>query len=171
MWRVLAGILVASVFSTPLLAKPPLSNAHPMAGLPNTPIEVSVIIVDPAPCTINSDKPVDVEFDVLPIDKIDGDRYSQPIPVEITCPETFKGEIKLAMGGTAADFNMNALATDKTDFALLILLNDQPMTINKFYEVNWRQHVALKAVPLINPKGKAETGEFSASATLMAIIN
>ena len=165
------GVLLITLINSPLLARTPFSDARPLAGLPSTTIEVSGIIVDPPPCVINNDKPVDVEFDVLLIDKVNGDRYSQPIPVEISCPDTFKGEIKLAIGGTASDFNINALATNRKDFALLVVLNEQPMTINQFYDVNWRQHVALKAVPLINPHGNAEAGEFSASATLMAIVN
>ncbi len=42
-------------------------------------------LISPPNCTINNDQTIDVKFGNLLINKIDGTRYAQNVPYEITC--------------------------------------------------------------------------------------
>ncbi|SUH17654.1 fimbrial protein SteE [Salmonella enterica subsp. enterica] len=78
-------------------------------------------LISPPNCTINNDQTIDVKFGNLLINKIDGTRYAQNVPYEITCDSTVRDEtmaMTLTLSGSVSDFNPAAVNTSVAGLGL-----------------------------------------------------
>lgn len=93
-------------------------------------------LISPPNCTINNDQTIDVEFGNLLINKIDGTRYAQNVPYEITCDSTVRDEtmaMTLTLSGSVSDFNPAAVNTSVAGLGIELRQNDQPFTLYHHY--------------------------------------
>ncbi|WP_345827704.1 fimbrial protein [Pantoea sp. BRR-3P] len=142
------------------------SSAAIGGELPTFPFTVSGTIIA-APCKINKDQLVTVEFGDVAIQAIDGVRYEQDVPTSISCESTFTGDLSLSIKAESAGFGSNAAATDNSDLAIQFTRNGEVVQLNQLNDINWRNPLNLKAVPVINPSATPVAGEFKASVTLL----
>ena len=142
----------------------------PLYDLPFTTIDITGVIVDPPPCTINNDKPIDVDFDILVLQLVDGIHYREKVPTLIDCPATFMGEVSLQIKGNPADFNQQLLKTDSEGLALKFMLNGSPFTINQFTTLDWRNNTVVEVIPIADTNTKLAIGEFTATATMLLMM-
>lgn len=147
---------------------------HPISGrimaLPVKIIEVSGVIVAP-PCQINNDNPVDVAFNDLVIEQIDGVRFAQAVPVNITCPGSFGGDLDLKVSASIASFNSDAIATNNENLGIKLMLDGNVIKLNTLQEINWREPIALQAIPIKHVSNSLNAGAFTATATLMVTVH
>lgn len=64
------------------------------------------------PCEINGGQPINVNFDTVGVNKIDGERYRKSFSVRVSCPAGFDVPYKVHYVGQPSDFDTLALATN-----------------------------------------------------------
>ncbi|MBH3276403.1 fimbrial protein [Serratia marcescens] len=64
------------------------------------------------PCEINGGQPINVNFETVGVNKIDGERYKKAFSVRVTCPGEFDAPYKIYYLGQPSDFDTLALATN-----------------------------------------------------------
>lgn len=122
-------------------------------------------------CVIDGGVVIDVDFgDKIGINKVDGTNYLRPIPYTLNCPP---GPIpplvlSLAIKGTPADFDENAIQSSKPDLAVRLLRNGIPLKVNEFIPLDALNPPLLSAVPVGRPNAVLTEGRFDAMATLLA---
>lgn len=167
-WLMAMGLVIAGCNAL-------AGGIHPMGsrimGLPDTIIKVSGVIVAPPPCQINNDKPTDVAFDDVVIQLVDGAHFVRTVPVQITCPGTFTGELDFMVKADAASFNSDAIATSNENLALQLIRNGSKMPINSWHAISWRQPIALQVVPIKNAAKSLSAGKFTANATMLIVVH
>lgn len=126
-------------------------------------------LIAPPVCTINNNETIEVEFGDVLINKIDGTRYAQDVPYEITCDSTVRDSsmtMTLTLSGSATTFNNAAVTTSVSGLGIELQQNDKPFTLGSSVTINEQSIPTLKAVP-VKASGAALTeGEFDATATL-----
>lgn len=125
-------------------------------------------------CTVsNQNKRIDVTFDTLAINKIDGERYRQVIPYQVSCPDITEGvawRMKLTVKGFT-EFDPAVLQTSVAGLGIQILLNGKAMTINQAVPINISSITTLPelvAIPIKKFGAVLPGAEFTASALLLA---
>lgn len=123
------------------------------------------------PCTIGSDKVIEIAFGNVDVNKVDGINYVQPIPWTIDCHGApGDAALNLKISGTVTTFEDTALTTSATGLGIRVLANGQAMKINKplLTTPSEAPSIALTAVPVKDPIETLTTQSFSAVATLTA---
>ncbi|UVC29326.1 fimbrial protein [Pantoea sp. SOD02] len=119
-------------------------------------------------CSVNNGKPTDVSFgEAVGVNKVDGVRYRQPMPLEITCSQSPGNLLHLMFAGTPTDFDKAAIATGMNDLGIRLLQDDMPIEINQTLPIDDQLLPAFFAVPVKRPKSQLTGGTFSGLATLM----
>lgn len=129
------------------------------------------ILIEPPPCTINEGDIVDVDFgNRLGINKINGVNYRKFIGYEITCESAASGNwvLKLSLNGESAEFDKDALQSNKTDLGIRVYQNDQPFRPGSTLSININNQPRLEAVPVKREGAVLTEGGFEAWATLRA---
>ncbi|MGL4723255.1 MAG: fimbrial protein [Scandinavium sp.] len=132
-------------------------------------VNVSVHIVA-APCKINDGQSVDVDFGDIGINKVDGNNYRRELPYTMDC-DSNSGNIALVMQGTPVAFDSDA-ATINSSLAGLgvkFWLDDQAFKINTPAPVSPTALPKLYAAPFKDTSATLSSGDFAATATLVAI--
>ncbi|HBZ16821.1 fimbrial protein [Pantoea sp. NPDC088449] len=166
--RLMVAILLILLSITIAVGKTPLGNR--IAGLPDTIIEISGIVIAPPPCQINNDKPADVDFGDVTIQYIDGERYMRDIPAVIQCPPTFIGELNFKIRGEPSPFDESALITSNPDLAIRLTLNGGAMKLDQWQSISWRTPLEIKAVPIKNSNSIPAAGPFTVTATMLIAV-
>lgn len=121
------------------------------------------------PCHIAGDQDINVHFGNVGINKVDGQKYMQPVPYTLTCDEVNASwSLMLSVKGTAAGFENTALKTNASGLGIRILQNGKPMEINKAMAITYASPPTLQAVPVQQSGVTLPEQDFSATATLMA---
>ena len=121
-------------------------------------------------CHINNDQNISVQFDEVGINKVDGARYKQQIPWQLTCDDYDPAwRLTLLLKGTAATFDNAAISTNAAGLAIQIQQNGKPLELNKAIDIQYGSIPTLEAVPVKDPAVTELTaGIFNATATLLA---
>ena len=124
-----------------------------------------------APCTISADEVIEITFDNVDVNKVDGVNYVRPIPWTIDChgaPDDTALNLKIS--GTTTTFEKKAFTTSATGLGIRVLANGQAMKVNEplATTLSEAQSIALTAVPVKDPAKTLTTQAFSAVATLTA---
>jgi len=128
-------------------------------------------LITPPPCTIENNKEIGVNFgNRVGINKVDGVFYRKKMAYMIICEDAGRGNwaMKLNLIGIAAEFDKEALETNKTNLGIRIYQNDKPFTPNSILEIDPAHPPLLEAVPVKNAGATLTTGPFEAWATLRA---
>lgn len=126
------------------------------------------ILVEPPPCKINDGKDIEVDFQNIGSNKIDGTNYSRRIDYRLSCEANTHGwqmQMKLS-SGNIADFDKTAIQTDVKNFAIKIYLNGTPYEINSAVNIDPDAPPVLDAVPVKKAGSTLTESPFNASATL-----
>ncbi|OKB66581.1 hypothetical protein BHU62_11975 [Serratia marcescens] len=121
------------------------------------------------PCHISGDRDINVHFGNVGINKVDGQKYLQPVPYTLTCEEVNPGwALLLSVKGTPTGFDKSALATNANGLGIRILQNGKPLDINQALPITYGSPPVLQAVPVQQPGVTLPEQDFSTTATLMA---
>ncbi|UVC29324.1 fimbrial protein [Pantoea sp. SOD02] len=136
----------------------------------DTPFEVSGEVSAPL-CQINENKAIDIEFDNVVIQQINGINFAKTVPFNITCSDGFSGEVDLMIKANSSSFNSDAIATNDSNLAIQLLINEKVQILNALQPINWRESMELKAVPIKNTLINPSAGDFTAVATLSVEVH
>nr|WP_181375134.1 fimbrial protein [Pectobacterium carotovorum]ALG88629.1 Putative minor fimbrial subunit StfF [Pectobacterium carotovorum] len=128
-------------------------------------------LIEPPLCTINDGNQVDVDFgDRMGINKVDGVNYRQRLNYQITCDKAAGGSLALtlSLSGNVAEFDREALLTDKTSLGIRVYQDGTPFTPNSTVKINLGNPPRLEAVPIKQAGVTLTEGAFKAWATLRA---
>lgn len=134
-------------------------------------IELKGKISNPPPlCTFNNDKPIYVKFgNNIVISKIENNNYQQNFDYEITCTGDSKEfAFKVWVKGNPAEFDNQLLATNVTDLAIKILLNNKELLpVNKKVKADRDKLPQFSAVLVKKQGSNLAQGQFSSSASVI----
>lgn len=155
------------------LAASPLSQATLNRNTSNVRINISGTIVANARCTINGGNPISVEYGDVYISEIAGDAYRQNIAYSITCQgDAGSKTAQIQLNGTGANFDGTLLKTDAAGLGIKILINNNQMTLGKWYDLNTSSNQKLDGILVKQDVAKFTNGQqFNASATLKVAYN
>ncbi|WP_028715587.1 fimbrial protein [Pantoea ananatis] len=128
-------------------------------------------LIEPPPCTLNGGNQVEVDFgERVGINKVDGENYRQGLSYQITCDRPGSGNwvLKLSLSGGVADFDKEALLTNKENLGIRVYQNDTPFTPNSTLTIDSGNPPRLAAVPVKQAGATLTEGAFEAWATLRA---
>ncbi|RBQ33676.1 fimbrial protein [Rahnella variigena] len=128
-------------------------------------------LIEPPPCTINDGNNVEVDFgERVGINKVDGEHYRQQLNYQITCTQVVSGNwtLMLSLNGNAADFDDEALSTNKAGLGIRVYQGDTPLTPNRRVKISLANQPRLEAVPIKQVGATLSEGAFETWATLRA---
>ncbi|EDV8625631.1 fimbrial minor subunit StfF [Salmonella enterica] len=126
-------------------------------------------LISPPNCTISHNQTIEVKFGNMLISKIDGTRYAQNVPYEITCDSAVRDDtmtMTLTLSGSVTDFNQAAINTSVAGLGIELRQNDEPFTLGSTITVNEQSAPVLKAIPVKKSGDSLTEGDFDATATL-----
>lgn len=119
-------------------------------------------------CHINDDKTIEVPFDNVGVNKVDGTRYSRNIDYTVTCDGESDEHLYLSINGTGVTWNDAAVKTSADNLAIEIRQNGEPLTLGKSLGIDLNAQPSLTAVPVKESGHTLTAGDFTAGATLVA---
>lgn len=127
-------------------------------------------IIEPPPCKINDDQPIDVNFgEDLGVSKINGDNYRQTIDYVIKCATNDSAyKLTLTVSGDVMSKDNTAIQSSKSGLGIRILQNNQRVRIGSTWVIDMAYPPVLEAVPVADPAIKLSEGSFLATASLVA---
>jgi type 1 fimbria pilin len=129
-------------------------------------VTVKVTVVAPPPCTINDDRPIEVEFGDVLVPQIDGSNYRMPVNYTLSCESGSSNAMILQVAGNGASFDGTVLGTNKTGLGVALLRGDSKQAINSWMNFTYPNKPELWAVPVKQGGATLTGGEFSAGATM-----
>lgn len=122
------------------------------------------------PCHINNDRPIEVHFGNVGIEKVDGVRYKQVLSYSLVCDAPDPNAVMtLMVKGTPTGFDPAAVSTSANGLGIQILQNSQPFVLNQQIRgINHPPLPTLEVVPVKDPAVALAEGNFTATATLLA---
>lgn len=151
-------VLTLCLGATLILTSPLISFA--------TTVVVTVTVVAPPSCEINGKQPIEVNFDEIATNKVNGDNYKQDVVYDIKCSNTSSNSMSIRIQGTNAGFGTHVLDTNKTNLGIALLNNGQPMPLNSNIQFTYPNLPKLQVVPVKSPGTTLQGGAFSAGATM-----
>ncbi len=136
-------------------------------------VNISGTVRVAAKCIINDNKPLEVNFGEVRIDKLDGYHYQQPLIFTLQCSNLPSQALKLQWRGAAASFDEKVLKTSKKDLGIKVITKlGKQLDINSAWlDFLWPEKPELLAVPVKANKSSLSTGVFTAAATLVVEIS
>lgn len=108
-------------------------------------------LVQPPNCTISNAQTIEITFQDVLIDDINGSNYEQTVPYSITCDTAVRDplmEMTLSWSGTPSDFDNAAVSSNITGLGIQLKQVGQSFTINTPLVVNETDLPVLTAVPV-----------------------
>lgn len=138
----------------------------PMISQAATTVTVKVTVVKP-PCTVNGNKPIEVDFGDVMTTRIDGSNYRQPVNYTLSCTGgDALNAMKLQVQGNVASFDATALGSDQAGLAVRLQNGTTTLPVNSWLNFNYPSKPALWAVPVMKIGATLTGGMFTAAATL-----
>jgi type 1 fimbria pilin len=130
-------------------------------------VTVKVTVVEQAPCVINNDRVIEVDFGDIIAPRIDGSEYLQKVDYSLECKGQMTNAMRLAIQGNPTPFDNTALQTNVADFGIAIRADGKPLVLNSWMNFTYPNKPVLQAVPVKRAGVTLPGGDFSAGATLM----
>ncbi|MFJ3264863.1 fimbrial protein [Serratia liquefaciens] len=138
----------------------------PLSVMALTTVTVKVTIVSPPPCTINDDRPIEVDFGEVMTTRVDGNNYRMPVNYTLSCVEAASNAMKLQVRGSGAGFDGTVLRTNQTGLGIELRQDDKKLAVNSWLNFTYPKKPELWAVPVKQGGATLSGGEFTAGATL-----
>ncbi|OQV36223.1 fimbrial protein [Serratia marcescens] len=138
----------------------------PLWCLATTTVTVKVTVVAPPPCTINDDRPIEVDFGDVMTTRVEGDNYRMPVNYTLSCTEASSNAMRLQVQGNGASFDGSVLRTNKTGLGIRLQQGDSKLAVNSWLNFTYPNVPALWATPVKQSGATLTGGEFTAGATM-----
>ncbi|HAJ0706657.1 TPA: fimbrial protein [Escherichia coli] len=126
-------------------------------------------LVQPPNCTISNAQTIEITFQDVFVDDINGSNYEQTVPYSITCDTAVRDpsmEMTLSWSGTQSDFDDAAVSSNITGLGIQLKQAGQRFRINTPLVVNETDLPVLTAVPVKKSGVDLPEADFEAWATI-----
>lgn len=128
-------------------------------------INFDVTVIAPS-CTVNNNKPIDVDFGSdIKISHIGKGDYKR-VPVRFTLQCSAAGNYSLVVNGVGASFEPEVLATDTSNLGVEFMIDHTRVAVNQKVSFKYPDIPPLYARPVINPVNQPVAGTFAATASM-----
>ncbi|HIE4802161.1 TPA: fimbrial protein [Serratia marcescens] len=123
----------------------------------------------PPLCSVNNGQIIDVDFgERVGVNKVDGKNYLKTVNYEIHCEPGGRGlDMGLRINADTAAYDDSVIQTSLADLGIRLLLNGQPLVLNRRMVIDAANPPLLQAVPIGRPGSELTEGAFHAAATLL----
>jgi type 1 fimbria pilin len=125
-------------------------------------------LIEPPPCQVNNDTNIDVPFDKIGVNTIDGVNHRQKVNYVLNCTADPAWSMVLTLLGPAAAFERATLQTNIAELGIKLYQNGQPFELNAPINIDPQHPPLLEAVPVKKPDAELKEGPFEVTATLRA---
>lgn len=135
----------------------------------NTAIITVNVTVNAAPCEINHNQNIDVDFgDEVAVTDVAAGLVEKDIAYDLDCSNADTARsLKMQISGAGSDFDATVLKTSVTDLGVKIKADGNDFPLNSGLALASRDaKPALKAVLVQKPGARLQTGAFTAGATM-----
>ena len=123
----------------------------------------------PPPCTISNGNNIDIEFNEIGVNSIDGVNHRKKLNYTINCsPTNLSWRLWLKVEGSVADFDPTAIQTDNPDLGIKVLRNNIGFYINQKLSILLTDPPTIEVIPVKRPNAILDGGDFRATAVLLA---
>ncbi len=129
-------------------------------------VTIKVTVLAPPSCTINDNRPIEVEFGDVMTTRVDGDRYRMPVNYTLGCKDATSNAMKLQLQGSGASFDGTVLKTTKTGLGIELQRGSNKLAINSWLNFTYPHQPELWAIPVKQSGATLTGGEFTAGATM-----
>ena len=156
--RSVAGMSLLLSFA--LLAISPLQAEDNMS--------FSGTLIEPPPCLVNNDRDIDVPFDRIGVNSVDGVKHRRQVDYVLDCTAGPAWSMVLTLLGPVAAFEPATLQTNIANLGIKIYQNGEPFELGTPIAVDPLNPPLLEAVPVKKPGTELTDGTFEVTATLLA---
>lgn len=128
-------------------------------------VTVKVEVVAPPPCTVNDNRPIEVEFGDVMTTRVDGVNYRMPVNYTLSCDASANNAMKLQVQGTSA-FDGQALQTSVAGLGIRLQHGTTTLAVNDWLNFSYPDQPELWATPIMQAGVTLPAGEFTAGASL-----
>ena len=138
-----------------------------------TTVNVRGTLIDPPPCFLNEEQPLEINFgDKVGIKKVASGIYRQPLDIDVRCEESSKPwQLVISWYGNTATFdadNASIVTAEQADLGVKIYADGKPFPLKTLLKVNGETLPKLEAI-LVQREGiELKEGAFTARGVLRA---
>ncbi|NXZ85348.1 fimbrial protein [Serratia fonticola] len=125
-------------------------------------------LIEPPPCLVNNDRDIDVPFDRIGVNSVDGKNNRRKVDYELDCKAGPAWSMVLTLNGPVASFELATLQTNIANLGIKLYQNGEPFELGKPIAVDPLNPPLLEAVPVKKPGTELTEGTFEVTATLLA---
>lgn len=124
-------------------------------------------LIEPPSCQVNAGQDINIYFDKVGINKVDGNNYRKEINIPMDCISTNPWSLNLAITtNSVATFAAGTVQSNIDGLGMQILIDGSPIEFNRNFLINPEAPPKLEVVPLSENGIPLTEGKFTASATL-----
>lgn len=139
------------------------SYAETLAG--NTNLKITVNVLE-STCILNDNKSINMIFDNIESNLINGRRYSQNIVYKFDCPNR-SANMKIQVAGTSYSSGSPFLDTTLSNLGMYFTINDKTMAVNQWYDFIYPNLPIINVAPIQAGPTIVPTGHFTATGILV----
>ncbi|MGL5385889.1 MAG: fimbrial protein [Enterobacterales bacterium] len=125
-------------------------------------------LIEPPPCQVNNGSDIDVPFDKVGVNTVDGINHRRQVPYVLDCTAGPAWNMVLTLIGPSASFERATLQTNIANLGIKIYQNGQPFDLDTPLGIDPQNPPRLEAVPVKKTGSELPEGAFEVTATLRA---
>lgn len=154
--RIIRRIIISCMLIT--LSTSPLHAA--------TEVTFSGTLIEPPPCQVNNDQIIDVPFNKISVNAVDGVQHRQIVGYTLECIASADRAITLTLIGEPALFERATVLTNVSGLGIKVYQDDKEFELDKPITIDPKSPPILAAVPVKKLGTVLKGGAFKATATL-----
>lgn len=124
-------------------------------------------LIEPPSCQVNAGQDINIYFEKVGINKVDGNNYRKEINIPMDCISTNPWSLNLAITtNSPAIFSPGTVQSNIDGLGIQILIDGNPIAFNRNFVINPEAPPKIEVVPLRENGVTLTEGKFTASATL-----
>ncbi|MGG7955209.1 fimbrial protein [Klebsiella aerogenes] len=128
----------------------------------------SGILMEPPPCEVDNGATIDVPFNEIGIESVDGVNHRREVPYTLNCHAGPQWSMTLTLSGPPAVFDRATLQTNVEALGIKMYINGSAFELDKPVAVDATNLPRIEAVPVKRPGATLSEKAFEVSATLRA---
>lgn len=125
-------------------------------------------LIAPPPCQVNNGADIDVPFEKIGVNTVDGINHRRPVSYVLDCTAGPAWDMVLTLIGRPASFEPATLQTNVANLGIKIYQNGKPFELDTPLGIDPQSPPRLEAVPVKKPGSELSEGAFEVTATLRA---